>query len=711
MNSAVVLSLVLHNHQPIGNFPEVFERAYRQSYLPMVEALERHPTIPLGLHYSGPLLDWFEQAHPEFVPRLQHLVNINQVELLTGGYYEPILAVIPEDDQQGQILKLTRYLRSRLGVTARGLWLAERVWEPHLAKPISQSGVEYTIVDDAHFFAVGLREEELRSYFVTEHGGATLKIFPSRRSLRYLIPWQMPPEVIAYLRAFRGTSTLLFMGDDGEKFGLWPGTYAHCWEQGWVEAFFGALEAERGWLTVQLPAEAAASQTPAGRIYLPTASYDEMSEWALPADRSAEFAMVKERLSAAHDPAVAFLRGGFWRHFLVKYPEINTMHKKMLRVSAKVWALPAGTRKEKALDELWQGQGNCPYWHGVFGGIYLPHLRTATYAHLIAADTLATSTEASLQGTFGDFDTDGLQEVEIASPSMTLTIDPADGGSVVEWDWNERRVNLVNVLTRRPEAYHRRLLQKPDGRGEHSSDSSIETIHTQRVRTKEAGLERVLVYDRYRRTSFIDHLLSPEISVDAFARGEYEEYGDFITQPYLPHLRQDRETVQLTMGRDGEISMEETRSPVRIEKQFTLFRRTAQLLVSYRVSTSGEQPLRFIFGVETNWGVTDPDAAVALNEVPGAVREIRAVSGIRQVVLGEVGWHGSVSLTLSTPSNLWHFPLEAVSNSESGFERTFQGMSLLCQWPLEIRAGRSWEVTLVAVLSLAEGDVRIAGRN
>jgi alpha-amylase len=700
MSFPVVLSLVLHNHQPVGNFPDVFERAYRQSYLPMIEALERHPAIPLGLHYSGPLLDWLEESHPDFFPRLQRLVNSKQVELLTGGYYEPILAVIPEGDQQGQVLKLTRYLHSRLGATVRGLWLAERVWEPHLAKPISQSGVEYTIVDDAHFFAVGLREEELRSYFVTEHVGATLKVFPSRRSLRYLIPWHAPSEVIAYLRGFQGTSAVLFMGDDGEKFGLWPGTYAHSWEHGWVDAFFSALESEHGWLTVQLPAQVTATRAAAGRIYLPTASYDEMSEWALPADRSAEFAMAKERLSAAHDPAAAFLRGGFWRHFLVKYPEINTMHKKMLRVSIKVSALPAGSLKEKALDELWRAQGNCPYWHGVFGGIYLPHLRTATYAHLIAADTLATSTETSLQGTLADLDSDSLEEVEMTSPAMTLTVDPVDGGSLVEWDWNERRVNLVNVLTRRPEAYHRQLLQGPGGAEEHSSESTVETIHTQRVRTKEAGLDRVLVYDRYRRTSFIDHLLLPEISIDAFARGEYQECGDFITQPYLPHLRQDREQVQLTLVRDGEASMGETRVPVRIEKQFTLTRDPAQLVVSYRISTSQEQPLRFIFGVETNWGMTDPSAAVVLNEVSGAAREIRAVPGIGEIVLKEEGWHGSVRMTLSIPAHLWHFPLEAVSNSEAGFERTFQGMSLLCRWPLEIRADRAWEGTLVTVLSL-----------
>src|SRR5260370_24127362 len=39
-----------------------------------------------------------------------------------------------------------------------------------------------------------------------------------------------------------------------------------------------------------------------------------------------------------------------------------------------------------ARQELYRAQCNCPWWHGAFGGLYLPHLRNAAYQHLIAAD-------------------------------------------------------------------------------------------------------------------------------------------------------------------------------------------------------------------------------------------------------------------------------------------------------------------------------------
>ena len=254
MSGRVILSLAIHNHQPVGNFSQVFEMAFRQAYLPMVEALERHPHIRLAMHYSGPLLDWLEGSQREFVPRVGALVARGQVELLSGGYYEPILAIIPDADKDGQIRMMTDYLKRRFHARATGFWLAERVWEPHLAKPLAAAGVEYLIVDDTHFTAAGVREEQLTGYFVTEEQGATVKVFPSRKRLRYLIPWQSPGDVLAYLRTFlspdhgsRIPDPVLVMGDDGEKFGLWPGTFALCWEQGWVESFFRAIEAAGEW--------------------------------------------------------------------------------------------------------------------------------------------------------------------------------------------------------------------------------------------------------------------------------------------------------------------------------------------------------------------------------------------------------------------------------------------------------------------------------
>ncbi len=701
----LTLGLALHNHQPVGNFPSVFEQACDAAYGPMIAALERHPAVRVALHYSGPLLDWLLRERPELIARVRALVARGQVEIMTGGYYEPILPVIPDRDKRGQILKMTAAVRDLFGAEPTGLWLAERVWEPHLAKALASCGVSYTIVDDAHFRHVGLEAADLSGYFITEEDGWQIRIFPSLKALRYRIPWATVDALMSWLRTQAGDpDRILVMGDDGEKFGLWPGTRALCWDRGWVEAFFTALEDARDWLTPVPPGEWIGRHPPAGRIYLPTDSYDEMAEWALPPEAAARLPALRHEMEAAgRADVLPFLRGGYWRHFMVKYPEINTLHKTMLRVSRKVWRMRPGVRRDAALDHLWQAQCNCPYWHGVFGGIYLGHVRAANYSHLIAAERLADRgrrprrwVEARLE----DLDADGRPEVLVSSDAQVLTVDPAEGGSVVAWDAREAGVNLVNVMTRRAEGYHE-VLRRALARGEAvlSSGGDVETIHTSRVRVKEWGLDRHLVTDWYRRSSFLDHFLEPGGSPAAFIRGLVRELGDFVNQPYEVQTRHAPGEAAVHLARDGGVWVGGVHSPVRVEKVLTLRAGVLGLEVSYRVANRGALALDAEFAVETCWGTSGPQALVWAGpsgpEKPAAHRvgEAARLDGAGGFALRDAGWGLEVEAALPDAA-LWVAPIEVVSASEAGFERTYQGVTLLCVWSLRLAPGEVWERAL-----------------
>src|ERR1017187_3276190 len=156
--TSIHLGLLLHNHQPVGNFPWVIDQVYMEAYLPLITALERHPAIRLSLHYTGSLLDWFEETHPEFLQRIALLVQRNQVEMVSGGYYEPILPSIPDADKVGQIRRMTERVQRDFGTQATGMWIAERVWEPGLPRFLREAGIEWTILDDIHFNNVGLED-------------------------------------------------------------------------------------------------------------------------------------------------------------------------------------------------------------------------------------------------------------------------------------------------------------------------------------------------------------------------------------------------------------------------------------------------------------------------------------------------------------------------------------------------------------------------
>ncbi len=118
------LVLLLHAHQPVGNFGSVFEKAYDFCYRPFVEMLEKHPKVHVGLHYSGPLLTWLEKNRPEYFELIRKLVQRGQVEMVGGGFYEPILISIPPEDQREQISRLGSYLEQHFGQRPSGAWLA-----------------------------------------------------------------------------------------------------------------------------------------------------------------------------------------------------------------------------------------------------------------------------------------------------------------------------------------------------------------------------------------------------------------------------------------------------------------------------------------------------------------------------------------------------------------------------------------------------------
>ena len=156
MAPRISLALAIHNHQPVGNFGWVLAEVFEQAYLPMVDALERHPTVRLSLHYTGPLLEWLRAERPEFIERLGALVARGQVEILGGGYYEPVLASLPERDRIGQLRRMADELEGLFGRRPAGAWLAERVWEPDLPTSLVAGGYGWTILDDAHFRAAAI---------------------------------------------------------------------------------------------------------------------------------------------------------------------------------------------------------------------------------------------------------------------------------------------------------------------------------------------------------------------------------------------------------------------------------------------------------------------------------------------------------------------------------------------------------------------------
>ncbi len=724
--TSIHLGLVIHNHQPVGNFPWVFQQVYEESYLLMIEALEQHPTVRLSLHYSGSLLDWFEEAHPEFLERIAALVRRNQVELVSGGYYEPILSSIPDRDKIAQIRRLTERLSRDFGVNASGMWIAERVWEPDLPRLIREAGIEWTILDDVHFKNVGLEDKDLYGYYATEDQSSILKVYATSKKLRYTIPWRPAIETIEFLRSLATPDgkRIAVMGDDGEKFGSWPDTGDYCWgsalQKGWMDEFFNALEEQSDWLHMTLLGEHARNYPALGRIYIPTSSYIEMTEWALPPKKSYLFGNLLHQLEEEHrDYILQFMRGGFWRNFLVRYPEANNQHKKMLRVHDVVYA--AGATEETGVVQLWKAQANDTYWHGLFGGVYMSHIRSAIYHHLIKAENAADRVRFGdgqwQRYKFTDFDRDSLNELIIESDQQNLYIDPQRGGTLFEWDLRHSMHNLLSVMSRHEEGYHRTLRDYEQERRkrealavQNSADKSSNGEHAQpvsphtSVRTKEPDLDRYLVVDRYRRNSLIDHFLHPATTLSDFAQLDFEEMGNFVELPYETVVQQDSKGIKVTLSRDGHVRRAGALGPLQVFLCKTLFVPVGEekLVVKYTIENRGQTRVQTRFACEWNinllgGGGNDQayyhvEGRELENESFDSTGEVNHVSSFN---IGNSWIQQDIGFSLSEAATLWRFSIEAVTGSEAGFERTHQGSCLTLLWPLLLEAGQSWSVEIL----------------
>ena len=475
MTQALRFVFGLHLHQPVGNFDEVFEVHVEDVYRPLVRQLERRELRSVMLHVSGPLIEWLEQHDSALLDDIGRLVADGAIEPLLAGMYEPILASLPRRDRVEQIAWHRDCLRRLFGVNPTGLWLTERVWEPDLPADLAEAGVEYVLVDDRHFLISGYGRDELHVPFRTESDGRGVSVLAIDERLRYAIPFQEPTATADLLRSLRDAGApIAVYADDGEKFGGWPGTKALVYGRGWFDRFCDMLGTLRDEGVIQMVGgrDAVRDVPSRGPVYLPTASYKEMEGWALPPDASRRLTALERDLGDQRmaGPDSSFVRGAHWRNFLAKYSETNRLHKKMV-------ALSALTRQRgdppEARHAVGRAQCNDAYWHGVFGGLYLPHLRGALWRQLAIAEGRLRQGERLAAETV-DFDQDGADEVWVHSSAFSAIVAPARGGAIVECTRFASGVNYADTLTRRREAYH--LPPLNDHRSEHSG-GSVASIH------------------------------------------------------------------------------------------------------------------------------------------------------------------------------------------------------------------------------------------
>jgi alpha-amylase len=409
------------------------------------------------------------------------------------------------------------------------------------------------------------------------------------------------------------------------------------------------------------------------------------------------------------------MRGGFWRNFLVRYSEANNQHKKMLRVHSLVYR--AGASEEAGAVDLWKAQANDTYWHGLFGGIYMGHVRSAIYHHLIkaenAADALSMGTEPWQRYEFTDFDCDSQDELLIEGDRQNLYIDPRRGGTLFEWDMRRSMHNLLSVMTRLEEGYHTTLrdfererrrvaLAQADNPDSNDKAGQVASPHST-VNVKEPDLDRYLVVDRYRRHSLVDHFFDAGTSLTNFSQAQFEECGNFVEQPYEVGVQQHTDGLTVSLRREGVVHRPGALGPlpVHITKSLFIPPTEERLIVSYHIENRSDTRLQTRFGCEWNFnllgGGANDQAYYRVDGhtlADGHFDSTGEVPEVRSFHIGNDWLQQDIGFTLSEEAILWRFSIDTVTGSEAGFERNHQGSCLTLLWPLVLDAGQSWHVEI-----------------
>jgi len=681
------LALVFHQHQPAGNPPTVYQEVTERAYAPLVAALYRHPEVKATMHFSGPLLDWLEGNRPDVIGDLGDLLKRGQVELLTAGYYEPILVGVPRRDAVAQIRALTERIVSMFGHRPLGAWLTERVWEPQLPSLLAEAGVAYTVLDEEHFLQAGLRREDLGQSFITEDQGFPLVVFPGNSRLRSLIPFRDVRQSISELRERKDAGAkLVVYADDGEKFGGWPGTFQRVHKDGWLDELFTAIVANSDWIDTIKLENAWVFDRASRRVYLPGGSYPEMAEWALEAPAARRFAQARHALK---DDQASLVASPPWRNFLAKYPESNALHKRMLMVSeelARRSILDSSMEVRQAQQNLWRAQGNDVYWHGIRGGIYLPHLRADAYGSLLKAERILAERRVAA-GEQRDYDVDGLEEYLFRGNAGAVFVH-VHGGAIIEWDIYASATNLVDTIARRSEAGHD-ALRRAEKAGKvkigKAGEKDVKSIHDV-VRAKERGLTKLMDYDPARRALF----------QDSFRVGRNDPVN-LHALPYTLTPQREARTVSLILEAPARALV--SLPGLGIRKDIRIADEGLAAGVRYRIRNEGDEEFTFTFTSASNLALlseTNAADTIALGTRKTSPGKELVNKNVSEIVVHSETRHFDITFAIDPPAEVQSRPVYAVANSEHGFEKLYEQTEISCSWQVALDPGEHMDLEIRA---------------
>jgi hypothetical protein len=370
---------------------------------------------------------------------LKEMVLRKQIELLGGGFFAPILPLIPGPDRLGQVELLTTHLRRTFSRRPRGCWLTDYAWEPGLASSLQSCGFDYTFLTEQHFQIAGVAPEDMSSPVMTEDQGRSLLVFPVFDALESF-PTPMPiTEALSYLVSRVGEQSLYTLFSPGESArALWAASKLESPDV-FFERSFAALQRESLQFETTTPSRYLKRSRDFARAYFPSSGSALLMERSMPANLR----------KAKNAPSTV---AGTPRRLLLRHEESLALYSKMHYVRILVGQLRGDkSRKKTAQEELWKGQCGGAYWQGPDGGIARLSVRAAAYSAFIESEKITRQRGSFSPGIISaDMDFDGAKEIMYQGADLNAYVQ-LRGACLSELDSFKTRTNYINVMDGRAE--------------------------------------------------------------------------------------------------------------------------------------------------------------------------------------------------------------------------------------------------------------------
>jgi len=417
--SGIKLILGSHAHVPYGSNNAEFENVYMNHMRPFVTSLYRYPGIQAVLHYSGVLLHWVERSHPELFMLISDMVARKQAEMLGGGFYEPMLPIIPLQDKIGQIEMLTTYIRRQFGKRPQGCWLPGYVWEQNLVSPLASCGMGFTFLDRRQFVLAGGNDAPC----VCEDQGKLITIFPVFRSVEEDLTKKKIFNILKDFNSIKNENREKIVTIFPDKLNMSPdGSVDWAWGN-----FFDELSNCENFVETVNPGRLLKNLNVAQKLYIPDSTRDENN--APP------------------------------RRFIIENPEARGIYSKMIFTNVLINQLRGDkSRKLSAHEELWKAQSGDLFCSK--GKRLRSHfVRNAAYAALLRAEQVTREKGKFVPSLVPfDFNLDGVEEWLFQDVKINCYVQSV-GGGIFELDYQPKAWNYLYTRGGRP-AFADTLLPK-----------------------------------------------------------------------------------------------------------------------------------------------------------------------------------------------------------------------------------------------------------